>query len=99
MAWTLVESAMKGLTFAGVLAAALMLALPARRAVQRRLAFVLGVGGVILMVLNATLGASLAGLLVDGAYLSLTLALGAWRLRAPGGTPALEEPLGGEQGA
>jgi len=98
VAWTLLEAAMKGLTFGGVLAASLLLTMPARRAAQERLALALGLAGVALMVANAALRASLLGLAVDALYLSMALALVAWRALTPRpAAPGAATPGGGHQ--
>jgi len=97
--WTLVEALMKGMTFAGVLAAALLITRPGGPGWARGLALLLGVGGVLLMALNAALGAGPLGLGVDALYLGLCLALAAWRARRVRLDAARDEPLdGGEAG-
>lgn len=99
MLWTPVEAAMKGMTFAGVILAALLLT-RAGPSWSRRVAMGLALAGVALMVVNAILGAGALGLGVDALYLGLALATATLRARAMRHAPLAPEPVdGGEAGS
>lgn len=63
---------MKGLTFAGVLVAATGMVAPIGARAQARF-FALGALGVALMVANAWIAGTAAGLLIDGAFAALAV--------------------------
>ncbi|MEA3199901.1 MAG: hypothetical protein QOE90_1329 [Thermoplasmata archaeon] len=102
MSWSLLETAMKATTFAGVVLCATLLARAGRWSGHHTLGLVGGAAGVALMVVaNRALDASLGGLLVDALYAGLAgaLAVRAWRTPRAAPLAPVELPEGGERGA
>lgn len=99
--WTGFEAAMKGVTFAGVLACALMLARPGRWSGYHWLGLAGGALGVMIMAANRALEATLGGLLVDAIYLGLAAAFAvrAWRSPRRAQIATSEPRPGGERRA